>query len=452
MTKNNQQPIVTLIGRTNVGKSTLFNKLTGRQKAITSKIPGTTRDVKQGQCLWIGQTFILQDTAGLDVSTEKLIDREAIKLAQKAAKKSDLLLFVVDAKDGLLPQDKEYAKLIKKLNKPYILVANKVDSNKQMNLLAEFQKLGLDEPIAVSAATGAGTGDLLDAVLEKIKNKFPEIQISEKLPTIKIALVGKPNVGKSSLLNKLCGEEKVVVSELPHTTRDSQDVSLEFLHNQKKYNLTFIDTAGITKQNKTRGAIEKTSIRQSLNNIKKADIVLLILDATKPVTAQDKNISREILDNSKSLIFVVNKWDLVEDKTTKSAQQFTKFVNMSFPYLTWAPIVFLSAKTGEKVKNLIKKIFELHDKQHLQITQTQLNNFLKYILKKQPPRKTKGTKPPYIHMITQIKTSPQTFEIICDQPFNIHFSYLRFISNQLRKRYDLEGVGIKLTTRLPRKK
>jgi GTP-binding protein len=445
-------PTVALIGRTNVGKSTIFNKLTEEKGAIISKIPGTTRDRKFGRVLWLGQTFLLVDTAGMDVSEDTLIDREAINHAKMAAKDADLILFVVDARDGMLPQDREYAKLLQKMKKPYLLVANKVDSLKQFDEVGTFIKLGVGEPWPISAATGSGTGDLLEIILKKLKRKLPKKEIPETIPEIKITLAGKPNVGKSSLLNKIAGEERVIVSEVPHTTRDSQDINVELENEGQKAILNFIDTAGIRKRHRIHGSIEKASIDQSVKNIKKADLVLLVIDASTPISIQDKNISREILENNKSVILVINKWDLVQDKSDKSSKDFTLYVHQQFPYLTWAPIIFISAKTGEKISRLIKTIFEVHESQKIQLSDRQLDHFLDYLVKKQPPQKSKGIKPPYIRKLSQIKSCPPVFEIIADQPENIHFSYLRYIQNELRDKYKLYGVGIKLHLSFPAKR
>ncbi len=443
MTSNKKLPQVALIGRTNVGKSTIFNRLTEEKGAIVSKIPGTTRDRKDGECRWNGRSFKLTDTAGLDVSTVEKIDKEAVRAAKSTAQNSALNLLVVDGKQGILPQDKEYAKMLRGLNVPFFLVINKVDGPKQIAEVNDFLTLGIKDWEMISAVTGAGTGDLLDKILKILKTKAPKTKES-KLKKIDIAIIGKPNVGKSSLLNKIAGEERSIVSSVAHTTRDSQDFGIETDYQGEKVLLNFIDTAGIRKQRKIDNAIEEESVEQSLNAIRRADLTLLMLDANEDITMQDKNISREILERSQSLIFVVNKWDLVKDKDEHSDKKFIDHVYAHFPYLTWAPVVFLSAKTGFKINRLVDLILEVYTKQHLEIAQTELNDFLKYIIKRQSPRKTKGTKPPFIHQIRQINTAPQTFEIITNQPENIHFSYLRFIKNNLRERYQLAGVGIKL--------
>ena len=444
-TKKFKLPTVALIGRTNVGKSTIFNRLVdSSQRAIISKKPGTTRDAKTGPCYWNGYAFNLIDTAGLDVSTVAAIDQESVKKAEEVAKKSDLNLLIVDIHDGLLPQDRAYALMLKKLKKPLLLVINKVDGRRDLKNIGEFYELGLGDPEMISAQTGAGTGDFLDTVHTMLKSKIKKIPAPSKKPELKIAIVGKPNAGKSSLLNQLAGKNIAIVSPIAHTTRDSQDLSIEAVHEDKKITLTFIDTAGIRKHGRIDTDIEKQSVEQSLYSIRRADIILLMIDAAEPITAQDKNIAREVLEQNKSLIFVVNKWDLVEDKDDKSDQRFTDFLWRSFPYLTWAPVVYLSAKTGFKLPRLINVVLEVHDNQERKIIDKEMERFLKSLIKKQPPRKTKGTKNPYLYSIKQTSTNPQTFEIVADQADNVHFSYLRFIQNRLRERYKLVGVGIKL--------
>lgn len=445
-------PKVALIGRTNVGKSTIFNRLTEEKGAIVTNLAGTTRDRKFGEVWWLGHNFLLIDTAGLDVSTEKLIDLEAIEQTKIAIKQADLILLVVDAKDGLLIQDREYAKMLRKTKKPIILVINKVDSQKEILEAAIFEKLGIKNSCLVSAATGAGTGDLLDLILEKLKDKLPKTEHKSNLPVIKLGLIGKPNVGKSSLINKLAGEERVIVSSIPHTTRDSQEIYLEVENENQKYQLTFIDTAGMCKKGKLSGFIEEKSVEQSLETIEKSDIVLLIIDASSGVSAQDNHIASKILEAGKSLILVVNKWDLVENKTIKSAKVFTDYLRREMPFLSWAPIVFVSAKTGAKINRLMKKIFEIYKNQQLKISNSQLDKFLKYIIKRQPPQKAIGVVTPYIHHLRQIKTNPQTFEMLTDQPKNIHFSYMRYIINSLREHFNLAGVGVKVITKFPPRK
>jgi|SRR6056297_114306 len=445
-----ENPLVTIIGRTNVGKSTIFNRLTEQETALTSAQAGTTRDSRIGDCLWQGKTINLIDTAGLDVESDQEIDRESVDQAKKSLEKADLILLVVDGKQGLLPQDKEYARLAQKTNKPVFLVINKIDSPKIKNQTADFFKLGLENVYQVSAKTGFGTGDLLDDVNQVLKSKFSEKKSKERLETenrpveIKIALLGKPNVGKSSLLNKIAGEKLAVVSQTPHTTRDSQDITMEFESQEKTYLLNFIDTAGIIKKRKIKNKINQYSIEQSLESLQKSQITLLLIDASEPITTQDKSLAREILDQNKSLIFVINKWDKLKDKTTYSDREYVEFLHKHFPFLTWAPIVFTSTKKGFKAKKLLNLVVEIYQNQRRKLSQEKLDDFLKYLLKKKSPPQQYGKKPSFIYQIKQAKVQPLTFEITAKRPENIPTAYRRFIKKTLRNYFNYLGCGIKL--------
>ncbi|MBT5338165.1 ribosome biogenesis GTPase Der [Candidatus Falkowbacteria bacterium] len=457
-----QFPVIALIGRTNVGKSTIFNRLTENKQAIVSNIPGTTRDKRYGNCLWLGKTITLTDTAGLDVDSGTEIDKKAIDLAKKSITESDLNLLIVDSKHGLLPQDKEYAKLIKKSGKPVFLVINKVDSNKQMDGLGEFQKLAIKTIHPISAKTGAGTGDLLDDILKSVDHlKHPgneETSSKNADRTIRIALIGKPNVGKSSLLNKIVGAEKSIVSSVPHTTRDSQDATIGYDPTQGiegsaeslpdapagQYLLTFTDTAGIIKKRKVANKFQEMSIDQSIGSLKRSDIVLLLFDADQPITMQDKTLTQAISDNYKSIIFVVNKWDLVEEKSTHSDKDYIAYLDRSIPFLTWAPVIFISAKTGFKVQRLLDIIIQTYEKQNTTFEQTEIDEFLRSLLKKKVPPRSKGTKPPFIHTMKQTQINPLGFEFVANQSKAINYAYRRFIKKELRKKFNLGGCSIKL--------
>ncbi|MFH0779468.1 MAG: ribosome biogenesis GTPase Der [Parcubacteria group bacterium] len=460
---NKKYPIVALVGRTNVGKSMLFNRLTEKKKALVSNIPGTTRDRRYGECAWQSETVTVTDTAGLDVESNAEIDIQSVKHAKAAIAEADLVVLVVDCRAGLLPQDKEFALMLKKMKKPVVLAVNKVESQRQMNQTAEFYKLGIKDVFAVSAKTGSGTGDFLDFVFQWLKdNKKFQAKSAESVfvREIRIALIGKPNTGKSSLLNRIVGEEKSIVSSVPHTTRDSQDVSVEYIPNesaeslpagrqafvnpQNPYLLTFTDTAGIIKKRKINDKLKKYSIEQSIESLKKSDIVLLMIDVSEPVTIQDKHLSREILENGKSLIFVVNKWDLLKDKTTSSDKEYIDFLHGHFPFLTWAPIIFVSAATGAKIQRLIETIIEIYENQHKLVTKKQMSDFLQRILRKQTPQPNKAGKHPYLHEIKQVGTDPLTFEIIAKRSESVTFPYRRYITRELRDTFGFKGCGIKL--------
>ncbi len=444
--KEKKLPKVALIGRTNVGKSTIFNRLTEEKNAITSPIAGTTRDRKLGECVWMGKSFIVIDTAGMDMSTEERIDREAIAKAKSTLAEADLIYFVLDVNHGILPQDNEYAKMLRAAKKPVIVIANKADGPKKLAFTNELYALGFETVIPISAVTGVGTGDLLDATLKALKKKKAKNYESFEDKLINIAIVGKPNVGKSSLLNAIAGENRAIVSDVAGTTRDSQDFTVIIENNKEKKYLNFVDTAGIRRRRKLGSRVESISVKQSFSAIDRASIVLFVIDANENIESAEKHIAEALINGYKSVIFVINKWDLVEDKDIHSDKKFLDFIGRNFPFLTWAPIAFVSAKTGLHITKLINLVLEVNDTQQKNILNKDLDKLLEFLVKKQAPRKTKGVKAPFIYTIRQKAVRPQTFEIVTSQPKNIHFSYLRFITNELRSRFGLYGVGIKLYT------
>ena len=491
-------PLVAIVGRTNVGKSTLFNRLVGDRRALVSSIAGTTRDSRRGECDWAGTKFTVVDTAGLDVTGTEMIDQESIKMANKSVKNADLIIFLVDGRAGFTAQDKEYAKMVLRAKKPAILVINKVDSFKQLHLADDFYKSGIKNIEIVSAKNGSGTGDLLDAIMRLLdlqpSTEPDEVDLPPSMSNdIRVAIIGKPNVGKSSLFNKIIGEERSIVSPIPHTTRDSQDVTIEYAKREGKksknqenkktkeqsvakeqspaeeqlvnsdagdqllsktksdietdrqnYRLTFIDTAGLIKQRKINDKMHEISMAQSHDSMKKADVVLLVIDATENVTQQDKHLAQEILDSNRSIIFVINKWDEVDDKDNESDQKYIEYLHRSFPFLTWAPVIFVSALTGFKVSRLIDTVIEVAESQRRKFTEADLKYFLhKIIRKKSPPRK-QGLRPPYIHSISQLPRRSLVFVITANETDQLVVPYLHFIENALREEFKLWGCGIKL--------
>lgn len=449
-----QLPLVVIFGRTNVGKSTLFNCLIEKQQALVSKIEGTTRDSNIGQVSWRNKTFQLIDTGGiidlkyLTGKKRKTGDIEA-KVQMQARdylQRADLILFLVDNKTGLLPQDKQMVLLLKKIlpdTKKILLVANKVDGIKQHPKTAEFYKLSLGEPIPVSAANGSGTGDLLDIIVKKIKNKSPDnirYPISDIRYPISVCIIGKPNVGKSSLLNAILGYQRVIVSPIPHTTREPQDTDITY----KSQSIKLIDTAGISKKGAKTKGLEKFGIQKSLAALKKSDIALLVIDISQDITHQDAKLVEEIFERKKSLIFIANKWDKVPEKNTK---QYTNYIYGKLPFAQFAPIQFTSALTGEKTKKILDLILEINQQRQLQLSDSQLSHFLKRIVKIHKPAKGKGTKHPRIYELKQIATNPPKFEIRIGVKDNLHFSYIRFIENRLREKYGFLGtpITIKIT-------
>ena len=468
MDKPNYKAII--FGRTNVGKSTLFNCLTGGKQALVSDIEGTTRDSNTGTVEWNRKSFTLIDTGGImdikdftsdDKKNQKLkttgdIDKKVQLRVRKNLTDADLILFVVDTRAGLMANDRAMAMEIKKLKiakEKIIVVANKADGPALKNSIAEFNKLGLGEPMAVSSANGTGTGDLLDVITENINikpKKETEAQLETKKPTekkesadkIKITIIGKPNVGKSSMINKMTGEEKVIVSPVAHTTREPQDI--EFTYKNQQF--TLIDTAGISKQGQKKSkqkkdslSLEKISISKSINAINKADLVMIMIDINEGLTVQEAKITEEAIIRKKGLIIVANKWDLVKEKDVK---KFTNEIHRTLPFAQWAPIQFASALTGEKIYKILDLALEISDSRKKEISTSQLEHFLKKIVRRHPPTKGRGTKNPYIYEIKQTEINPPAFSVRTDATSHLDQTYLRYIENQLRESFKITGSPI----------
>ncbi len=446
--KQNKLPLVVMCGRTNVGKSTLFNCLIEKKQALVSDIAGTTRDSNLGVVEWDGSAFELVDTAGIIdwryLLAKKLADNDIDTQTQKQARlyldRADLILFVVDTKTGLLPEDKELASALKKsptYRKKIMLIANKVDNFRAAPESAQFNKLGLGEPIAVSAASSMGTGDLLDIIIARIdKHKKNKKALEDKDDKpINACIIGKPNVGKSSLLNAILGYERVIVSPIAHTTREPQNTDL--IYKGKK--ITLVDTAGISKQGTKGKGLEKPGILKSLKSLDKADIALLVMDISEPITHQDAKIIQEIVDRQKSLIFIANKWDIIETRDTK---KWTEIIYDKLPFATWAPLQFISAKTGEKVNKILDLVLTIAKDRELVLSDSQCQKFLSHVVKLHRPAKGKGTKAPRIYEFKQTKNNPPSFVVRIGPNDDLHFSYVRFMENRLREKYGFTGTPI----------
>lgn len=458
----NNLPLVVVFGRTNVGKSTLFNALTESGRALVADIEGTTRDANINKVEWQSREFQLVDTGGiinldqfLKPNKNKQADQIQAKIEAKAKtylEEADVVLFLVDSKAGLLPQDRALAILIKKLlaqkTDKVMVVVNKVDNfRRQGSKASEFHQLSLGTPLTVSATTGSGTGDLLDRVVSFLEahKKFDKkpLEAEEEKEEIKVIMIGKPNVGKSSLFNSILGEERVIVSPIAHTTREPQDTVIEY----KGKVIRIIDTAGISRQGQRSEKkfdpkkLEKLGIEQSLASLAEADIALLVVDASEPYTHQDAKVVEEILERQKSLIIIGNKWDLIEDKDTK---KHTLNINRKFPFALWAPIHFLSAKTGSKVNKLLDLVLKVAEGRKTQLSETVLNTFMMKIVKIHLPAKAKGVKHPHIKRFTQRRSNPPMFEVRIGAKDTLHFSYVRFISNRLREKFGFLGTPIRI--------
>jgi len=462
--KSKKPPLIVIFGRTNVGKSTLFNCLSEKKHALTSDIPGTTRDANICEMEWRGHKLGLVDTGGiidLDYLLEKKLQTDDIeakvqKQARDYLKSADLILFLVDSIAGITPQDKQLAILIKKILPPKVkilLVANKADSPRLKKDTAELYQLSLGEPFPISAVTGSGTGDLLDLIIKTLKLRKktakPEKKIEEpQEKTINVCIIGQPNAGKSSLLNAIMGEERVIVSSTPHTTREPQDTDLIY----KDKTIKIVDTAGMSREGQKSGRHDRAEIRtsndliksgisKSLGALNRATIALLVLDINKTITHQDQNIMEEAVSRKKSLIIVANKWDQVPEKDTK---KYTEYIYDNFPYARWAKIQFVSALTGEKVKKIMDLVLEVSEQRKKEISGSTLNTFMMQMVKRHRPSKGKGVRHPRIHKFLQVRSDPPRFEISIGSKEDLHDSYVRFIENRLREKFGFLSTPISI--------
>lgn len=434
---------VAIVGRANVGKSMLFNRLIEENKALVSPISGTTRDRNIDTVTWRDREFTLVDTGGLDIdeSSATLIEKGIVTQAEQAIADSALIFFVIDAKTGVLPDDKDLARSLRQRGyaDKIILVANKADSLRWHQKPKEMYGLALGEPQMISAASGSGCGDLLDIVLERLPRRVSKIKEVQK--SIRIAIVGKPNVGKSALVNAMLGEERVIVSPIAHTTRESHDTPFRF----KDTDFVLIDTAGIRRRGQlTPGSLERLSVDKSLATIVNADIILFVTDASLPLDAQDKKITQAVLEAGKPIIIIGNKWDLIPEKDTATINKFEEYYRGQMPYLWWAPLIFISASELQRTHKVLDLSLTIHAAMQLEATQGQLDFFLKRSIKQQPPSRGKGLKNPFIYQIRQIKTNPPRFQLVVNDPKILHFSYLRFIQNGIREHFKLIGCPIQM--------
>ena len=432
------KPIVALIGRPNVGKSTLFNYLIGERKAIVEDTPGVTRDRIYGNTTWRGKEFTIIDTGGIEEKTGDVISEQIKIQSEIAIEMADLVLFITDVKQGITPDDREIALMLKKFKKKTILVCNKVDDfQKFANEMYEFYNLGMGEPEPISAANCKGIGDLLDKVYEEL----PEIKEEDDDDSIKVAVIGKPNVGKSSLINKILGENRLIVSNIAGTTRDAIDSKFE--NNYGKY--VFIDTAGIRKHNKIEEDIEKYSIIRSKVAIERADVCILMIDANQGVTEQDTKIAGVAYESGKGIIIAINKWDEYE-KENGTVEEYKKQVYNKLSYLNYAPIVFISAKTGQRVDKLFGLINEINENTRRRISTSLLNNVLAEAVSIVQPPTDKGRRLKVLY-ITQVSIQPPTFIIFTNSKKLFHFSYERYIVNKLREEFNFNGTPIRIIIR-----
>ncbi len=432
------KPTVAIVGRPNVGKSTFFNYIVGKRISIVQDEPGVTRDRVYAESTWRGRTFSLIDTGGIEPESEDIIISQMREQASIAISVADVIIFLTDIKQGVTAADKEIALMLKKSKKKVILVCNKADNyGKTSNDIYEFYNLGLGDPYPVSAVNAIGIGDVLDAIYES----FPEKQEEDDEETIKVAIIGKPNVGKSSLVNKILGENRVIVSDIAGTTRDAIDSNFE--NEFGKY--VFIDTAGIRRKSKVDEQIEKYSVMRSMLAVERADVCILMIDANEGVTEQDTKIAGEAHEAGKAVIIAVNKWDEYE-KDTNTTEKYKKEVYSKLSYLSYAPIIFISAKTGQRVHKLFEMINMVANQNAMRVSTSVLNQVLNEAIAIVQPPTDKG-KRLKIYYMTQATTKPPTFVVFVNDKKLFHFSYERYLINQIRKEFTLTGTPVRMIVR-----
>ncbi len=439
------KPIVAIVGRPNVGKSTFFNRLVGERRAIVEDIPGTTRDRLYGDTFWNGREFTVVDTAGIlfggedPTLPEAEISRRTRAQAEHAIAEADAIIFMVDGRDGLTAADADVAAILRTTAKPVVLAVNKCDSQERMLDAIEFYALNLGDPIPMSAFHGLGTGDVLDRLTEHFP---PKTFDQEEERHLRVAIVGRPNVGKSSLLNRLLGQERSVVSPIPGTTRDPIDTTIVY-HGEP---ITLIDTAGIRRAGKIERGIEKYSVLRTLRAIERCDVALLLIDATEGVTAQDTHIAGMVIEAKKGLILVVNKWDAIE-KDSHTYYEFQDQVREAFKFADYAPIVFVSALTGQRVLHLLDYAREVYVQRQKRVPTGELNNFLREVMLQQPPMAVKKGAHLRLYYAVQPQVEPPVFLFFANDGELVHWSYARYLENRLRERYGFQGTPIVIVFR-----
>ena len=433
------KPTVAIVGRPNVGKSQLFNRLAGKRLSIVEDTPGVTRDRLYAECEWRARTFNIIDTGGIEPSNDNEILKFMRFQAETAIHHADVIIFITDLRTGITASDMDVAAMLQRSGKPIVLAVNKCDKpGAPEPEFYEFYNLGLGEPFGISALHGYGTGDLLDAVFDYFP---PEEADDHEDGRIRVAPIGKPNVGKSSMLNRILGEERVIVSDMAGTTRDSVDADVDNAYG--KY--TFVDTAGIRKKSKVNEKIEKYSVMRSLMAVERADVCVIMIDATEGVTEQDTKVAGEAHNSGKGCIIVVNKWDLVE-KDGSTMKEYTLQVREGLAYMPYAPVLFVSAATGQRVDKLFELINEVYEQNNKRIPTGQLNSILAEATARVQPPTDKGRRLK-IYYMTQAGVCPPTFVFFCNDARLFHFSYQRYLENQIREVFGLTGTPVKIIVR-----
>lgn len=455
-----RKPVVALVGRPNVGKSTLFNRFTGRRTAIVEDLPGTTRDRIYGDSFWNGVGFHVVDTGGLETAPEPTrgnkgkanqtpLGADSSRFVehirnqvQLALDESDAIVFVVDGRDGMTAADEDVAEMLRASQKPILLAVNKAENETRRLNAVEFWNLGISEPFAISAYHGDGVGDLLDALVLALP-AYPDEEIEDT--SIGVAIVGRPNVGKSSLLNALLGKDRAIVSNIPGTTRDPIDTRIKFEGRE----ITLIDTAGIRKRGSVEPGIEKYSVLRSMQAIDRADIALLLIDATEGVTAQDAHVAGYVLEAHKSVIVLVNKWDAIE-KDEHTMNRFAEEVRESLKFLSYVPVLFISAMTKQRIHRVLPTVLEVDEARNHRLTTSEFNNLLRLAYDANSPPSRQG-RPLRIYYGTQVAVAPPGFTIFVNDEEMVHFSYERYLENRIREQYPFTGTPIRLFFRSQRR-
>ncbi|MBN1692423.1 MAG: ribosome biogenesis GTPase Der [Dehalococcoidales bacterium] len=428
------KPIVAIVGRPNTGKSTLLNRIVKRPAAITEDLPGTTRDRNTAEVAWMGAEFTLIDTGGLEIKPNSSISRGVKAQVESAISHADVIVCVVDAINGVMPADMEIADVLRRSGKPVLVAANKADNQKREMEALEFHQLGLGDPLAVSAHHGRGITELLDKIVSLLPAQEAITKVKDE--SIKIAIVGRPNVGKSMLLNALTGEERVIVDEMPGTTRDAVDTVFDF----KGQNVVIIDTAGIRRRGKVKAGVERYSVLRTFRAIDRADIVLLVLDATELVTSQDTHIAGYIQEAARGIIIIVNKWDLVENK---NLAEWNKAIKESFRFASYAPILYTSAKTGQGVEKIMPQVSQIYRERLKRLPTAAVNDVVQQAVAAHN-RPTSHGKQLKIFYTTQAEANPPTFVFFTNDARMVHFSYRRFLENRLREAFGFTGTPLRM--------
>ena len=459
------KPLVAVVGRPNVGKSTFFNRMIGERVAVVEDLPGTTRDRIYGDADWNGREFTLIDTGGLELGSDIPVGQVGLTgqpgdimkhvkaQAELAIEEADVIVFMVDARSGITAADEEVADLLRRTEKPVILAANKADNAARRLDAVEFYSLGLGEPIVISSIQGTGTGDLLDVIVEALPPEDEETEDEDDEDISRIAIIGRPNVGKSSLLNAILGTERSIVSEVPGTTRDAIDT--ELLYKDRK--LVLIDTAGIRRRGKVGPGIEKFSVLRSERAIERSDVALLLIDASEGLAAQDTHIAGEILEKAKGVVVVVNKWDMAQEQQRaerrgeytdpkaeiESAEAYRRIIAEGLKFIPFAPIVFASAKTGYHVQSLLDTVLNVTDMRYLRVPTARLNEVVQDAVRHHNPTVVRG-KILKIYYATQTQVNPPTFVFFVNDTQAVHFSYERYLENKIREAFSFKGTAIRL--------